>query len=91
MTTNEIVVILDYNFILGVDLVGSFKDNDHNDEKLTNLDSITVKRNPSSDTKKSNKRYVDDELDKNTIFRFNQTLSNYLTVSVGNDTYNPTK
>ena len=32
----------------------------------------------------SQKKYVDDELDKNTIVRFNQTLQNYLKVSVGN-------
>ena len=58
---------------------------------LTNLDSITIKRNPSSDNEVSNKKYIDDELDKNTIVRFNQTLQNYLKVSVGNDTYNLTK
>ena len=28
------------------------------------------------------------KLDKNTVLRFNQTLQNYLKVSVGNDTYN---
>ena len=39
----------------------------------------------------TNKKYIDDELDKNTIVRFNQTLQNYLKVSVGNDTYNLTK
>ena len=37
------------------------------------------------------KKYIDDELDKNTVLRFNQTLQNYLKVSVGNDTYNLTK
>ena len=30
-------------------------------------------------------------MDKKTILRFNRTLENYLTVSVGNDTYNLTK
>ena len=35
--------------------------------------------------------YIDDELDKNTIVRFSQTLQNYLKFSVGNDTYNLTK
>ena len=39
----------------------------------------------------SNKKYIDDELDKNTILRFNQTLQNYLKVSVGSDTYILTK
>ena len=33
----------------------------------------------------------DDEIDKNTFLRFNQTLENYLKVSVGNDIYNLTK
>ena len=48
---------------------------------IKNLDSITVNRNPSLDNELSNKKYIDDELDKNTIL--NQTLSNYLKVSVG--------
>ena len=39
----------------------------------------------------SNKKYIDDQLDKNTVLRFNQTLQNYLKVSVGNTTYNLTK
>ena len=73
------------------DLVKNNQDNDFNDNKLTNIDSITVNRNPTSDNELSNKKYVDDELDKNTIVRFIQTLENYLKVSVGNDTYNLTK
>ena len=72
-------------------LVKNNQDNDFNDNKLTNLDSITVKRKPSSDEELTNKEYVDDDLDKNTILRFNQTLQNYSKVSVGNDTYNLTK
>ena len=62
-----------------------------NDNKLPNSDSITVNRNPNSDNEVSNKNYIDDELDKNTIVRFNQTLENYLKVSVGNEVSNPTK
>ena len=73
------------------DLVKNNQDNDLNDNKLTNLDSITINRNPTSDNEVSNKKYIDNELDKNTIVRFNQTLTNYLKVSVGNDTYNLTK
>ena len=73
------------------DLVKNNQDNDFNDNKLINLDSITVNREPSSDKELANKKYIDNELDKNTIVRFNQTLSNYLKVSVGNDTYNLTK
>ena len=37
------------------------------------------------------KKYIDDELGKITIVRFNQTLQIYLKVSVGDDIYNLTK
>ena len=67
------------------------QDNDFNDKKLTNKDSITVNRGPTSDNEVSTKKYIDDQLDKNTIVRFNQTLQNYLKVSVANDEYNLTK
>ena len=73
------------------DLVKNNQDNDLNDNKLTNIDSIKVNRNPNSDDELVNKKYLDDELDKNTIVRFNQTLNNYLKVSVGNDNYNLAK
>ena len=73
------------------DLVKNNQDNDLNDKKLTNLDSLTVNRDPSSDNELSTKKYVDDQLDKNTILKFNQTLENYLKVSVGNDIHNLTK
>ena len=73
------------------DLVRNNQDNDFNDKKIIKLDSITVNRNPSLDNELSTKKYIDDELDKNTILRFNQTLEKYLKVSVGNDTYNLTK
>ena len=59
--------------------------------KLTNLYSVSLYRNPNLDEEFGNKKYPDDELGKNTILRFNQTLQNYLKVSVGNDTYNLTK
>ena len=58
---------------------------------MTNFDIVIVNRNPNSDNELSNKKYVDDQLEKNTIVRFNQTLQNYLKVSVGSDTYNLTK
>ena len=58
------------------DLVENNQDNDLKDNKLTKLDSITVNRNPTSDNEVSNKKYIDDELDKNTIVRFNPTLQN---------------
>ena len=69
------------------DLVKNNQDDDLNDNKLTNLDSVSVNRDPSSDNQLVGKKHLDDELDKNTILRFNQTLENYLKVSVGNDTY----
>ena len=73
------------------DLVRNNQDNDFNDNKLKNIDSIEVNRNPNSDNELANKKYIDDELDKNTIVRFNQTLENSLKVSVGNDIYNLAK
>ena len=75
------------------DLSSVFNDQDKefDNNKLTNLDSVTVNRNPNLDNELANKKYIDDELDKNTVLRFNQTLQNYLKVSVGDDTYNLTK
>ena len=67
------------------DLVKNNQDNDFDDKKLLNIESITVNRKPSLDDEVSNKKCVVDELDKNTCLRFNQTLTNYLKVSVGND------
>ena len=69
-----------------------FNDQDNEFDKiLINLDSITVIRDPSSDNELANKRYIDDSIGEATIVRLNQTLANYLKVSVGNDTYNLTK
>ena len=75
------------------DLSSKFNDQDteFDNNKLTNLDSVNVNRNPNLDNELANKKYIDDELDKNTVLRYNQTLQNYLKVSVGNDTYNLTK
>ena len=67
------------------------QDNEFDNNKLTNLDSITVNRNPNLDNELSNKKYVDDSIGEGAILRFSQTLENYLKVSVGNDTYNLTK
>ena len=39
----------------------------------------------------SYKKYVDDSMGEGTIVRFDETLENYLKVSVGHDTYNLTK
>ena len=67
------------------------QDNEFDNNKLTNLDSITVNRDPNLDNELSNKKYVDNSIEEGTLLRFNQTLENYLKVSVGNDTYNLTK
>ena len=74
-----------------MDILKNNQDNDLNDKKLKNLDSITVNREPNSDNELANKKVINHELDKNTILRFNQTFENYLKVSVGNDIYNTTK
>ena len=67
------------------------QDNEFDNNKLTNLDSVTVNREPCSDNELANKKYVDESLGGGNLSRFNQTLQNYLKVSVGNDTYNLTK
>ena len=67
------------------------QDNEFDNNNLTNLDSAVVNRNPNLNNELSNKKYVDDSIGEGTIVRFNQTLQNYLKVSVGNDTYNLTK
>ena len=56
------------------DLVKNNQDNALEDNKLLNLDSISVNRKPSSDNELASKNYIDDELDKNTVLRFSQTL-----------------
>ena len=67
------------------------QDNEFDNNKLTNSDSVSVNRNPNSNKELVNKKYLDDELDKNTAIMFNRTLEDYLKVSVGNDTYNLTE
>ena len=45
------------------DIVKNNQDNDLSDNKLVNLDSITINRDPSLDYEVSNKKYNDNELD----------------------------
>ena len=73
------------------DLVKNNQDKTLKDKKLTNLDSIKVRRDPSSNNELANKKYVDNSIEDGTTLRFIQTLENYLKVTVGNDTYNLTK
>ena len=74
------------------DLSSVFNDqaNELDNIKLTNLHSVSVDRKPSSDDEVANKKYVDDSIGEGNVLKFNQTLGNYLKVSVGNDTYNIT-
>ena len=59
--------------------------------KLTTLKSITVKVEPTIDNEISMKNYINDSRGKRSILTFNQTLQNYLKVSVGDDVYNHSK
>ena len=88
-------------------LVRNNKDNDFDNYNLTNINSITLNKQAENDNEVITKVYVDQFHQENersrrdlgldfydetsTLVRFNQTLQNYLTVSVGNDTYNLTK
>ena len=84
--------MLDYNFKMNqVIWLETIKIKTSTIKKLTNSDSITVDRNPSSDNELANKKYIDDLIEESKILRNNQTLENYLKVSVLNDTYNLTK
>ena len=53
-------------------------DNEFGKIKLFNLGTSTVNRNPNLDEELANKKFIDDELYKKTVLRFNQTLQNYL-------------
>ena len=48
--------------------VFSDQDNEFDNIKLTNLDSVTVKGNPSSDNEVSNKKYVDVSIAEGTMY-----------------------
>ena len=71
------------------DLVKNNQDNDLNDNKLTNINSITINNNPTDNNHVNNKKYIDDELDKNTIVRLNDDSNDrYLQVHTNNTAYN---
>ena len=71
------------------DLVKNNQDSDFNDNKLTNINSITINNNPPDDNHTINKKYIDDELDKNTIVRLNDDPNDrYLQVHINNSLYN---
>ena len=73
------------------DLMQTNQGNDLNEKKLTNLDGVSGQRNHISNIESANKKYVDQSLGSSNILIFNQTLQNYLKVSVGNDLYYPSK
>ena len=73
------------------DSVKNNQDRNLNDYKLSNLDSMSAIGNLFSDNELTNKTYFDDSLGGGKILRFNQTLENYLNISVGNDVYNVIK
>ena len=62
-----------------------------NDNKLINLGSTTVNRNPNKNNELANEKYVNDSLGGGNFLRFIQTLQKCLKNSVGNVVYNPTK
>ena len=70
------------------DIVKNNQDNNFNDNKLTNINSITINNNPTNNNHVCNKKYVDDELDKNTVVRLNDDSNDrYLKFNINNLTY----
>ena len=57
----------------GLSSVFNDQANEFDINKLTNLDSITVNKDPNLDNEPSNKKFVDDSKGEGTILRFNQT------------------
>ena len=71
------------------DLVKNNQDNDFNDNKLTNTNSITINTTPTDNNHITNKKYIDDLLDKDTIVKLNDNSNDkYLKVNINNSTYN---
>ena len=93
MTTKSFVDSLHENSRSRRDLSTVFSDQDYafDNIRLTNLDSTTINKDRSSNNEISNRNYLADSIKKIRIVRFNQTLENYLKITVGNGTYNETK
>ena len=71
------------------DLVKNNQDNNFNNNKLTNINSITINNDPTDDNHVTNKKYIDDELDRDTIVRLNDDSNDrYIKVNIKNSTYN---
>ena len=62
------------------------QDNEFDNNKLTNLDSITVTREPILDDELSTKKYFEASIGEGTLLAVDQTLENYLKVTAGNHT-----
>ena len=72
-----------------INIVKNNQDNNFNNNIITNINSITVNRNPISDNELSNKKHIDDQLNKNTIVRLkDDSNDNYLKVDINNISYN---
>ena len=70
-------------------IVKNNQDNDFNNNKLTNINSITINKNPTNNNHVCNKKYVDDQLDKDTLLRLDDDSNNkYLKVNINNTIYN---
>ena len=75
-------------------MVKNNQDNDFYDNKLKNLDSVNSvigSRITIYDNELTSEMYVDNQLNIKTIVRFNQSVQNFLKVSIGNATYKLTK
>ena len=66
------------------------QDNSFSEYILTKLDSFSNIRNTTSDNELAINKSVVDSLGSDNNLRFNQTLENYLKVSVENDVFNLT-
>ena len=67
------------------------RENDPNDNTLTNWDTSTHNRKHASDNELSTKKYVDDELGKKNYSKVKSNIRKLSQVSVGNHVYNLTK
>ena len=65
----------------------SYHDIQSANKELTKLDIISVNGSPTPDGEPSTKKYIDDDLFKNTSLRFIETIQNCLKKSTGIDIY----
>ena len=71
------------------DIVKNNQDNNFNNNILRNINSITINTNPTKNNHVTNKKYIDDQLDKNTLVRLNDDSNDrYLKVNINNTIYN---